>query len=87
MGKSKSVDSAIRSKYEKNNVRSVRGITKPIGTRFVKYVFGDSFVNMVKNKEQRKFDVFLKSNVRDAEFKKFETSWSDVFNIYRTSGK
>lgn len=87
MGKSKSVNSVLRSKYTKDDVQCVRGVTKPVGMRFVKYIFGDSFINMVKNKEQRKFDVFVKNTVGDAVFKKFEGAWSDVFNIYRTSGK
>lgn len=77
-------EETLNKKYKRSNrLQQTLGIRKPVAKRFLLFIFGDNFIELVADKTKRKFQVFVKSKVNEKMYIKFREQWSDIFDVYK----
>lgn len=79
----KSPDSELNKKYHSHRINTIGGITRPIAVKISQYAFGDKLINVSRNGQDKKFDIFLKSGVNEKTLKHFKDFFKNEFSVYR----
>lgn len=78
-------EETLNKKYKRNNrLQQTLGIRKPVAKRFLVFIFGNNFIEVVADKTKRKFQVFVDSKVNEKMFIRFREEWSDIFDVRKT---
>lgn len=83
-----SENSVLNNKYKrKGRLKRVRGITKPIAEKILIFIFGTHLIEVVCNKDNQAFKVFVDSTVSESLTNKVSAYWKGIFEIHKTIKK